>query len=174
MRNHVRLAAVLMGIAIVAVACGNNEEVTVPRSPGGAVSTSPPAAAAPVKLSGQVNDHGTQSIAGKDEVRVEQNDFYFEPTFLGATPSQVVTVEVENEGQTAHTFTISSLNIDKTLQPGDSAKIEVRLPKSGVVNFICQFHVSQGMQGAFYFPGSSSSSTPGATPSATTGGGSNY
>jgi plastocyanin len=170
MRNHVRLAAILMGIAIAAVACGNDEEVTVPRGP---VSTSPPTAAAPVKLSGEVNNHGKQSIAGKDEVRLEADDFYFEPTFLGATPSQVVTVEIENEGQNAHTFTITSLDIDEVIQPGGDAKIEVKLPKSGVVNFFCRFHVSQGMQGAFYFPGSSSSSSSpsGATPSAATGGG---
>jgi plastocyanin len=161
-----------MGMAIVAVACGNNKTPTVPK----AASTSPPAAAAPVKLSGQVNNHGVKSIAGKDEVSLEQDDFYFEPTFLGATPSQKVTVEVENEGKTTHNFTIKSLKIDKDVQPGDSAKIEVKLPKSGVVNFFCRFHVDQGMQGAFYFPGSSSSSSSsggGASP-ATGGGGSSY
>ena len=102
----------------------------------------------PVKLSGKVNDEGTKT-AKNNKLDVEQDDFYFKPTYVKATKG-TLTVELKNEGNTAHTFTIDSLNIDKELQPGKKATVKVKVPSSSALAFYCKFHKGQGMQGAIF------------------------
>jgi uncharacterized cupredoxin-like copper-binding protein len=108
------------------------------------------AAKPPVKLKGDVNDKGTATIKG-GKAEVEADNFYFKKTFLKGKAGSTVSVEVKNEGSVAHTFTIDAQNIDKELQPGDSATIKVKIPKNGKpANFYCHFHVGSGMQGAVF------------------------
>ncbi len=108
------------------------------------------AAKPPVKLKGDVNDKGTATIKG-GKVEVEADNFYFKKTFLKGKAGSTVSVKVKNEGSVAHTFTIDAQNIDKELQPGDSATIKVKIPKNGKpANFYCRFHVGSGMQGAVF------------------------
>jgi hypothetical protein len=60
-------------------------------------------------------------------------------------------LHLKNEGTTAHTFTSASLNVDKTLQPDQTADVQVMLPQTGATQFHCNFHQGSGMQGAFFF-----------------------
>jgi plastocyanin len=116
-------------------------------------TTKAKATAAPVKLSGTVNNKGTKDISGagaSTKVEVEADDFYFNPTFIKAAAGQTVTVELKNEGSATHTFTSTALNVDKELQPGSSAEVQVTVPKSGDAEFFCRFHKSSGMQGAIF------------------------
>jgi len=103
-----------------------------------------------VSLPGKTNDHGTKSPDG-NELEVELDDFYFGPTFVKATPGQTLTLHLKNEGSTTHTFTSAALGVDKTLQAGESADVQVTLPQTGATEFHCSFHQSIGMQGAFFF-----------------------
>ena len=112
-------------------------------------SATPTATKPPVKLEGKVNDKGTKT-AKDNEIEVEQDDFYFEPTFIKAKKGTTLKVELENEGNTAHTFTIDSLNVDKEVQPGKKATVKVKVPSTGSVAFYCRFHQGQGMQGAIF------------------------
>jgi plastocyanin len=103
-----------------------------------------------VKLDGTVNNKGTKVVKGAS-VQIEQGDLYFKPTFLKAKAGSTVKVTVKNEGDTDHTFTIDGQSIDESLSPGDSAKVAVTIPSNGKpVPFYCRFHVSSGMQGAFF------------------------
>src|SRR3954464_13697948 len=65
----------------------------------------------------QANNHGSKSASG--ETKVELDDYYFKPTVLKGSPGQKVTLELENEGSTEHTFTIDAQSVDQELQPGD-------------------------------------------------------
>lgn len=137
-----RRAALVVGVlALVATACGGG------RQGGGAASPAGP----PVQLQGRVNDHGTKDLGSATELEVKLDDFFFGPTFVKASPGATLTLELANEGNAPHTFTVESLGVDETLQPGDRKQVQLTLPQSGVVNFICRFHVGQGMQGAFFF-----------------------
>jgi plastocyanin len=104
----------------------------------------------PVKLSGKVNNQGA-AVASSNAVELDQRDYSFSPTFVkipaGATS---LTVTVKNMGQHQHTFTVSSQQIDKVLNPGDSVTVTVNVPGPGAIGFSCRFHKSQGMQGAFF------------------------
>jgi len=46
-------------------------------------------------------------------------------------PGEKVSVSLKNEGDETHTFTSDSLNIDKTVAPGKSAKVTVTVPTDG-------------------------------------------
>jgi plastocyanin len=105
----------------------------------------------PVSVSGKVNVKGKKDISGKTATSIEQDDYYFEPTFLKVSPGEKVTVELKNEGDTTHTFTSDSLNVDQQVAAGKSKKVTVTIPSSGsAFQFHCDFHESMGMQGAFY------------------------
>src|SRR5262249_43365898 len=100
----------------------------------------------PVKLEGKGNNKGTGTIKN-GKVELEQDNYYFKKTFLKGSPGEV-TVELENEGNTAHSFTIDDQHIDKVVQPGKKAKVTVSLTGGQPVNFYCKFHEGLGMQGA--------------------------
>ena len=117
---------------------------------GTAGAASPAKAKPPVKLDGKVNNEGTKAVKG-GSASIEVSDYYFEPTFLKAKAGTTVKVKLENKGSAQHTFTIDSQKIDKALSPGSTTTIDVDIPANGTpVNFYCRFHVSSGMQGAFF------------------------
>jgi plastocyanin len=154
----------LIGAAIAATALA-----------GGSALATVPAKKPPVTLEGKVNNKGEKTVK-KGKITVEADDFYFKPTFDKAKLGSKVTVKLENEGNTQHTFTIPSLGIDQTLDPDQKATVEVTLPTDGALPFYCRFHgpttsapgaSNQGMQGAFFSKKGESLSTGGGAAAAT-------
>jgi plastocyanin len=135
----------------MAAACGGNG------GGGGGGGATPKATESPespeeggtITLDGQsANDHGTKDVSGMDEFSVEADDFYFEPTVLTGTAGQKIEIEVENEGNVEHNFSLTDQGIDQDVSPGQKAKVDVTFPQSGTLVFFCKFHQSQGMVGA--------------------------
>jgi plastocyanin len=121
---------------------------------GTALAGVPTKSKPPVALEGKVNNKGTKDVK-KGKISIEEDDFYFNPTFPKAKLGSKVSVKLKNEGKTRHTFTIPSLGIDTVLDAGKSATVDVTLPTDGAVGFYCRFHGAppsggKGMQGAFY------------------------
>jgi plastocyanin len=145
-RSLVVLAAVTVAASALA-ACGDDGDDS-----GGSADSEPDRGSgeAPVALDGEVTDKGTEDVTGGGEVALDADDFYFDATFLEATPGDTLAVAVANEGDATHTFTIDSLQIDEEIQPGSSAAVEVTVPESGALNFYCRFHRGRGMQGAVF------------------------
>lgn len=155
----------LIGAAIVAIALAGGTALA-----GVATKSNPP-----VKLEGKVNNKGTKQVK-KGKISIEEDDFYFKPTFPKSKLGSKVTVSLQNEGNTQHTFTIPSLGIDTVLDADKKATVDVTLPTDGALAFYCRFHgpttsapgaSNQGMQGAFYSKKGQSLSTGGGTASAT-------
>jgi plastocyanin len=95
-----------------------------------------------------VEVHGTKDVSGETgKVEVEMYDDFFEPTVLKGTSGQQVELELKNEGEAAHTFTISEQSVDAEVQPADETEVNVTFPESGELVFICRFHESAGMVG---------------------------
>lgn len=160
--KRVLVAALLCAGALVA--CGDDDGAGVREIGGsgdasGAGSASGNGAAsgggsgaagdAPVDLEGTVNNHGIGAPDG-GSIEVELDDFYFGPTFVETVSGSKVTVELHNEGDVAHTFTIEGTDIDVEVQPGDTAEAVVDVGDNLPVEFYCRFHEAQGMQGAFF------------------------
>jgi plastocyanin len=125
-----------------------------------------------VKLSGTTTSKGTKDLTGS-EITLEQDDYYFNPTFIkGGTPGATITVHLKNEGKNSHNFSIASQGIDKTVEAGATADVQITLPQSGATAFFCKFHQqSNGMQGAFFFKDGDTVAGAGAAPTTTSSAG---
>jgi plastocyanin len=146
-RTVVVVAVLALGIVPLAAGCGSSSSSSGPTSTEASSEGGGQTTVAGV----EANDHGTTTVG--DEAKLELDDDYFEPTVLEGKPGQKVTLELENEGKLAHTFTIDSERIDKNLEPGDEAKVTVTMPKSGSLSFYCKYHKSAGMAGALAVKG---------------------
>lgn len=185
-RARTLVAAVAVALAFVAAGCGSSGgsdasgTTATTAAKGGTTATTAGSSDAPVQLDGTVNVKGSKDISGdgdKADLEMELDDDYFSPTYIKAAPGATVTVELENDGDNPHTFTLDDGSIDQQLDPGAKAKVEVTIPADGILRFSCDFHGSMGMQGAFYTDagaGSSSSSDATTTTAAPDTGGRGY
>jgi plastocyanin len=101
--------------------------------------------------SDQANDHGTEDATGKATFEIEAtNDtsgYYFKPTILQGSGGQSITLEIKNDGSVPHNFSITSMNVNVTVQPGASQEVKVTFPQTGTVEYFCSFHHALGMAG---------------------------
>jgi plastocyanin len=143
MRSVLRIAGVLLVVLMFGAACSKSK---TSESTGGGES-----GGGQIKIgSDTANDHGTEAVSGGSfelEADNEEGDFYFKPTILTGTAGQKVTLEVKNEGDTEHNFSIDDQTIDQDLEAGKSAEVDVTFPQSGVVEFYCKYHRTSGMAG---------------------------
>jgi plastocyanin len=158
-RNAVILAMLALGVVPLLAACGSSSS----SSSGTTTEKSGSGGGGQKTIAGlSANDHGTKTVT--KETEVELDDYYFEPTVIQGTAGQKVTLELKNEGKVEHNFTLKAQGIDKTLQPGEDAKVTVTIPASGAVSFYCKFHKGEGMAGALVVKGQSASGgMPGGT-----------
>lgn len=108
----------------------------------------------------ETGDDGAGQAAAP--VTVKLGEFFFQPGELQASPGQTLTVEVENEGSAAHTFTIDELGVDQVLPPGETGTVLVTTQEEGTLRMYCRFHERQAMEGALKVgegPGSSQGGT---------------
>ena len=101
--------------------------------------------------SDQANDHGTQDATGMSTFTIEAvNDssgYFFNPTILQGSAGQSITLEIKNDGSVQHNFSITSMNLNVTIQPGASQEVKVTFPQTGTVEYFCSFHHALGMAG---------------------------
>ena len=101
--------------------------------------------------SDQANDHGTQDATGKTTFAIESHNdssgYYFNPTILQGSAGQSITLNIKNDGSVPHNFSITSMNVNITLQPGASQEVKVTFPQTGTVEYFCSFHHALGMAG---------------------------
>ena len=139
-----RLTFVLLAISLVTAACSNDKTP----SSGGSASSEGESEGGTITVNGDTaNDHGTETVSG-DEIKVEMDDFYFEPTVIQGDAGAEVKIELDNEGSATHNFSIDDQSIDQDVESGEDGSVTVTLPDSGMLEFYCKFHKSQGMVGA--------------------------
>lgn len=137
-----KLAVIVAILAVSMAGCvtGESEDIGDP-SPVATTAEAP---------AGDVNDQGTETFTEEAfEVELELDNFYFEPTYIKAPGGATATLNLHNEGEAPHTFTIDALEVDEELQPGDEKTIEVELGTETRYEYYCRFHRDQGMRGAF-------------------------
>ena len=126
-----RVPMLLVALALVGAACGKGGTTTINGE--------------------KANDHGTKTVSGSTFELEADNDggkFYFEPTILKGAPGSKVTLEIKNEGSVKHNFTVEDQKVDKDLKPDQTVEVAVTFPRSGVVEFHCEYHEKLGMVGA--------------------------
>jgi plastocyanin len=162
---------VAFGLLLLAAAgCGSSSS-----SSGGTTTEASGGGGGQKSVAGvMANDHGSKAVEDNAKTEVELDDFYFKPTVLTGKAGEQVTLELKNEGQTAHSFTIASQGIDKVIEPGDEAEVTVKIPQSGAVSFYCKFHKRSGMAGALAVTGQTGSGSGGMDTGTTTDKGGGY
>jgi plastocyanin len=155
-RKLATLIAMLAALALVAAACGGgndentagNTTSTTTATTGGATETTEGGEGGTMTIgSDTANDHGTMDVSGQDEIEIELDDFYFEPTVLQGTAGQELKLELRNEGAALHNFSLDEQSIDQDVQAGEDASVTVTFPDSEFVVFFCKYHRGQGMVG---------------------------
>ena len=156
------IAGCCVAAALTIMACGKSSKSSTSSSaPAGSSSTT------------------TSAPTAAKSQELELYDFRFDPKRIKGEPGQKVTLELKNEGKTEHNFSVDSLHIDKDLEAGKKETVSLTLPKSGTLQFYCQYHkASHGMVGQLSTGGASASAMPPSTSTSTTstssGGGSGY
>ena len=159
-----KVLALALTLALLGAACGEDdvdeaapggtedEITTTTETTTGETTTTGGEGSTPPQLDGTTNDHGVHQLEGSS-FALELDDFYFDPAFVATDGGKSVTVEMTNEGDAAHTFTVDSLGIDEVVNAGESAEVTLDLPEEvGTLRYYCRFHTAQGMQGAFFSP----------------------
>lgn len=124
-----RLAAVVLLLPLVALACGDDDDEDDAAASGSA-SASEPAAE-------------EEAAGGDGGLAVTAVGFAFDPTELEAAAGDV-TIELTNEDDADHTFTIEELDIDVAAGGGESASGDATL-EAGEYEYVCRIHPA--MQG---------------------------
>lgn len=73
-------------------------------------------------------------------------DNEFDPSTVSAPAGETVSIHLQNEGDNSHTFTSEALDVDVTVESGQSEIVDVDVP-DGEAEFVCRFHGSSGMTG---------------------------
>jgi plastocyanin len=94
-----------------------------------------------VEASGDV----TQGRASRDAVEVVAADNEFKPGRIKAKAGEQVTVEVTNDGDSAHNFVVKDLDVSSgTIEPDKVVTMKFKMPDAKT-EFVCTFH--GGMNG---------------------------
>ena len=100
------------------------------------------------------NQEGTSRPAGKaaTTVRLSATEFKFDPEVLKVKRPGTVTFVTKNDGQTVHALEIEGPSGEaetKEIQPGQSAKVTVKLDQAGTYTMYCPVgnHRQMGMAG---------------------------
>jgi uncharacterized cupredoxin-like copper-binding protein len=119
-----------------------------------------PAAASPAE--------GAPPAAAPQTVTVTSHDIYFDPKELTIPANTDVTVELPNEGVTAHDFSIDALGIAVALPPGETKSVVINAPP-GDYEYYCNVpgHKEAGMVGTLHVvEGAAAPAAEGAVPAA--------
>ncbi len=160
MRRMVLVVAAGLAIALIGSACAQDDPVIEPAAGEGEHGDHaghPAGGGDETKTIGGLtaNDHGAWDVSNLAEFDLELDDSYFGPTLLKGAAGQGLILNLHNEGDLPHTFTIDEGTVDHELQPGDEGvTADVVFPESGALVFYCRFHRDQGMVGALSVGGS--------------------
>jgi plastocyanin len=92
-------------------------------------------------------NHGTKDVTGQAELDLEADNYSFAPTFLRGASGQTLTLEIENESGTLYNLGIPGQDLDQDISPNGKVKVEVTIPPSGVMPFLCKYRTAMGMNG---------------------------
>lgn len=132
--------AILFAGALVA-GCGGDDDDD---ANGG--SEPQPTAASEENGATDEND-GEDAPSGGTTISVDAFDFGYDPESITATAGQEITVDLNNTGETPHTFTIDGVVDSGTVEAGDSGSISFTPAESGELSFYCTIHTAEVMSG---------------------------
>jgi plastocyanin len=127
-----RLLVLVVALGMVGAACSKKSG-----SAGGGTIT----------INGEsANNHGTKDFSGKTSADVAIGNYYFDPTVIKGSAGQTLQITFKNGTSTLHNFTLAGKDMGD-VQPANDARFSVTFPQSGIIEFHCKYHQSNGMVG---------------------------
>src|SRR3954464_8837962 len=145
-----KITALLAVLSVVALAaCGSSSKNSTSSSAG---TSSGSAVAASTGGGGYGSGGGSKttvaSSSGATTNEVDMFDDYFKPKTITGKAGSTVKITLKNQGQNEHNFKIDGQKqADADVKPGAKATVSVVIPKSGTVQFYCEYHKGLGMVG---------------------------
>jgi plastocyanin len=135
MKTVVFVAAAALGLA----ACGSSSNDNTSASSGSAGGGYGTKAAATNK-----------STAAASSNEIDMYDNYFKGKTITGKAGSTVKIKLKNDGSNDHNFKIDSQlkQADADVAPGKTATVSVTIPKSGTLQFYCEYHKGLGMVGS--------------------------
>ena len=144
-RTFVQFCVVMAALTMLAAACSSSSSAA--SSASGSTSGSSKITIG----SDQANDHGTQDATSKSTFTIgadnDSSGYFFNSTILLGSAGQSITLDIKNDGSVQHNFSITSMNVNITIQPGASQEVKVTFPQTGTVEYFCSIHHALGMAG---------------------------
>jgi plastocyanin len=100
-----------------------------------------------VACGGDDDDDGGSSSSGGGGTEVKMRDFSYDPKTLTARAGQAMTLDLKNEGEQPHTFTIAGLVDSQRVEKGQSKTITFTPTQAGSLTFFCTVHGQATMSG---------------------------
>jgi plastocyanin len=97
--------------------------------------------------SGGDDDDGSPGSSSGGGTAVEMVDFGYEPRSLTARSGQAVTLDLANEGDQPHTFTINNVVDSGRVEAGGSKSVSFTPSQAGSLTFFCTVHGQASMSG---------------------------
>ena len=90
------------------------------------------------------------AIAGAREVTVTLDNLRFSPSTIAVKTGEAVNVVLKNTDEIVHDFTVPTLGIHVTVQPGQSTTVGLQSLSTGTYPFLCTVdgHAQAGMRGS--------------------------
>ena len=135
-----KIVTALAVIALAVAGCGSS----------GSSSSSSTAASASSggAYGGAQNSNASNTSSSSGSTTVKMNDDYFGPKVITGKPGSTVKVSLQNVGSNEHNFKIDGQpKADADVPPGKTGTATVTIPKSGTVQFYCEYHKGLGMVG---------------------------
>jgi plastocyanin len=139
MLKKMAIVAAALLVGLMAAACGSKSNTSA-----GAGGRATPT------VSATTDAPSPQPSETSGETRVAFEDNHFQPASL--TVASGAELELDNEGNNTHTFTIDGQGIDVQVDSGKDAKVTAPLDP-GTYEFFCRFHKSMGMKGTLTVTG---------------------
>jgi plastocyanin len=97
------------------------------------------------------SDGGASAAEDGSTTAVTATDNEFSPTSISAPAG--ATIELTNDGEAAHNFSIKGESVDVDVEPGASADVELSGLDAGSYEVFCKFHEQAGMKASLQIEG---------------------
>lgn len=153
--KKITLALTLGSLALAA--CGSSSDNSSQSADAGSAATNTTAAASSTPSYGGAYSGGSKSsssssassTASGSKVTEAMYDNYFGTKTISGKPGAKVTVKLVNKGSNEHNFKIDSQKgVDADVDAGETKTVTLTIPKSGSVQFYCEYHKGIGMVGS--------------------------
>ena len=145
------VAAPAMALVLALGGCGGDDNGS---ADGGGSAYGGGSPATTTSAAGGGAAAGGMDVSGMTTVGVAMKDDVFAPSVLRGTPGQAITIDLDNTGTQEHNFSLGDQDVDTDVEPGEKATVKVTFPQSGTLEFVCEYHESQGMTGSLEVPAS--------------------